>query len=99
MKKPVLLVIDMVRDFFERSEPSRKERLVQAINELVAVMRRLSHPVIWVRQEFEPDLREAFPEMRAKGIRITIKRTEGCESLPQLSLATVYLLMRKKRNH
>jgi bifunctional isochorismate lyase/aryl carrier protein len=27
--------------------------------------------------EFQPDLRDAFPEMRAKGIRITIRGTEG----------------------
>jgi nicotinamidase-related amidase len=62
MKKPVLIVIDMLRDSLESWEPARKERLVHAINELVSAARILSHPVIWVRQEFESDLRDAFPE-------------------------------------
>ena len=42
-------------------------------------MRQLGRPIIWVRQEFEPDLCDAFPEMKAKGIRITIKGTVGCD--------------------
>jgi nicotinamidase-related amidase len=97
MKKPVLIVIDMLRDSLESWEPARKERLVHAINELVSAARILSHPVIWVRQEFESDLRDAFPEMRAKGIRIAIKGTKGCEILPELALAPSDLVIVKKR--
>jgi nicotinamidase-related amidase len=97
MKKPVLIVVDMLRDFLEGWEPDRRETLVHSINELVAVMRSFSLPVIWVRQEFEPDLRDAFPEMRAKGIRITIKGTQGCEILPGLALAPADLVIVKKR--
>jgi nicotinamidase-related amidase len=63
MTKPVLIVIDMLNDFLKSWESDRKERLVDSINELVDVMRSSSLPVIWVRQEFEPDLRDAFPEM------------------------------------
>lgn len=48
-----------------------------SINEPVGSMRGLAHP--WVRQEFEPDLRDVFPEMKAKEIRITIKGTAGCQ--------------------
>jgi bifunctional isochorismate lyase/aryl carrier protein len=87
----------MLRDFFDHSEPGRKERLVEAINELVAIMRGVAKPVIWVRQEFEPDLRDAFPEMKSKGIRITIKGTHGCEILQELSLAPSDLVIVKKR--
>jgi nicotinamidase-related amidase len=97
MKKPVLIVVDMLHDFLDDWEPDRKERLVHSINELVAVMRSFSYPVIWVRQEFEPDLRDAFPEMRAKGIRITIQGTRGCEILPGLALAPSDLVIVKKR--
>jgi nicotinamidase-related amidase len=97
MKKPVLVVIDMLRDFLEDWEPDRRDRLVCSINKLVAVMRSLSYPVIWIRQEFEPDLRDAFPEMRAKGIRITIKGTQGCEILPELALVPSDLVIVKKR--
>jgi maleamate amidohydrolase len=97
MEKPVLIVIDMLRDFLENWDPVQKERLVQSINELVGVMRSFSHPVIWVRQEFEPDLRDALPEMRAKGIRITIKGTPGCEILPELAVAPSGMVIIKKR--
>jgi nicotinamidase-related amidase len=97
MKKPVLIVIDMLRDFLESWDPDRKTRLFQSINELVGVMRSSFHPVIWVRQEFEPDLRDAFPEMRAKGIRITIKGTPGCEILSELAVAPSDVVIIKKR--
>jgi nicotinamidase-related amidase len=101
MKKPVLIVIARVRDFLESWDPVRKEKLVQSINELVGIMRGCSHPVIWVRQEFEPDLRDAFPEMRAKGIRVTIKGTPGCEILSELAVAPSDTVIVKKRlrNH
>jgi nicotinamidase-related amidase len=97
MKKPVLIVIDMLRDFFANWEPAQKGRLVHSINELVGVMRSSSHPLIWVRQEFEPDLQDAFPEMRAKGIRITIKGTQGCEILPELAVDPSDVVIVKKR--
>ena len=97
MKKPVLMVIDMLRDFLEQWDPVRKARLVQSINELVGVVRSSAHPVIWVRQGFEPDLRDALPEMRAKGIRITIKGTPGCEILSELAVSPSDLVIIKKR--
>ncbi|MFZ0310082.1 MAG: hypothetical protein WAL89_18050 [Candidatus Sulfotelmatobacter sp.] len=37
--RPVLIVIDMLNDFFESWESAQKERLVHAINELVGIMR------------------------------------------------------------
>jgi hypothetical protein len=49
MKKPVLIVIDMLADFLDQWEPGRKGRLVQSINELVDIARSCSCPVIWVR--------------------------------------------------
>ncbi len=97
MEKPVLIVIDMLRDFLKSWEPAKKERLVNSINELAAIMRDFSLPVIWVRQEFEPDLRDAFQEMRAKGIRITIKGTPGCEIVPELAVVPSDVVMVKKR--
>jgi nicotinamidase-related amidase len=97
MNKPVLIVIDILRDFLESWEPARKERLVHSINELVGAMRSSEHPIVWVRQEFEPDLRDAFPEMRAKGIRITIEGTPGCEILPELAVDPSDIVIVKKR--
>jgi len=60
-------------------------------------MRQRSHPIIWVRQEFEPDLRDAYPEMKAKGIRITIKGTGGCEITSELATAPTDPVVIKKR--
>ncbi|MGA3045278.1 MAG: cysteine hydrolase [Terracidiphilus sp.] len=97
MKRPVLIVIDMLNDFLHGWDPARTEGLVQAINTLVGTMRRLSLPVIWIRQEFEPDLRDAYPEMRAKRIRKVIKGTTGCQILPELALAAADHVIVKKR--
>jgi nicotinamidase-related amidase len=97
MEKPVLVVIDMLHDFLGSWEATRRQRLVSSINELVGSMRGLGHPVAWVRQEFEPDLRDAFREMKAKGIRITIKGTQGCQIVSELSAAPSDLVIIKKR--
>jgi nicotinamidase-related amidase len=97
MKKPVLVVIDMLHDFLDSWEAVRRQKLVSSINELVGGMRNLGHPVVWVRQEFEPDLRDAFREMKVKGIRITIKGTEGCEIVPELAMAPSDVVIIKKR--
>jgi nicotinamidase-related amidase len=97
MKKPVLIVVDMLRDSLAGWEPDRKARLVHSINELAGVMRSFFRPLVWVRQEFEPDLRDAFPEMKAKGIRTTIKGTPGCQILPELAVAPSDAVIVKKR--
>lgn len=97
MKKPVLIVIDMLNDFLAEWDRARRQRLVEAINELMGMMRVHSHPVIWVRQEFEPDLRDAFPEMKAKGIYINIKGTAGCQIVPELDSTATDTVIVKKR--
>jgi nicotinamidase-related amidase len=97
MERPVLIVIDMLNDFLDRWEAAPRRRLTDSINELVGVMRRAGRPIIWVRQEFEPDLRDAFPEMRAKGIRITIKGTSGCKIVPELATDSSDETIVKKR--
>ena len=97
MEKPLLIVIDMLQDFLESWEPARRERLVRSINELAGLMRSRGHPVLWVRQEFEPDLRDAFPEMKAKGIRKTIKGTPGCQMVAELAVSPSDPVIIKKR--
>ena len=94
---PVLIVIDMLSDFMADWEPGRRQKLVQSINELVAIFRDHSRPIIWVRQEFEPDLSDAFPEMKAKGIHTVIKGTPGCQILPELSVSPSDTVLVKKR--
>src|SRR5580658_4747603 len=97
MKAPVLIVIDMLNDFLADWEPGRRQALVEAINEMAQIMRVHSHPILWVRQEFEPDLRDAFPEMKAKGIHMTIKGTADCQIIPELDLAPLDMVIVKKR--
>jgi nicotinamidase-related amidase len=75
MQKPALIIIDVLNDFLTRWPPESRQRLTQSINDLAGIMREFGRPVVWVRQEFEADLRDAFPEMRAKGIRTTIRGT------------------------
>jgi len=87
----------MVNDFLEKWEQAPRQRLVLSINDLVGLMRQRGHPIIWVRQEFEPDLRDAFPEMRSKGIRITIKGTAGCEIASDLATVPSDPVVIKKR--
>jgi nicotinamidase-related amidase len=97
MRKPVLIVVDMLNDFLEKWPPASKENLLRSINELVALMRQHRRPILWVRQEFEPDLNDAFREMKEKGIRITIKGTSGCQMDPELAVAPSDILLVKKR--
>jgi nicotinamidase-related amidase len=97
MHRPTLIVIDMVNDFVEKWAPAPRQQLVRSINELVGLMRQLGRPVIWVRQEFEPDLRDAFQEMKDKGIRVTIKGTAGCQIASDLATAPSDPVVIKKR--
>jgi len=97
MKAPALIVIDMLNDFLQTWPQAARQRLVRSINSLVDTMRRHKLPVIWVRQEFRPDLRDAFPEMRAKGIRITIQGTPGCEIDSELAVGASDTVIVKKR--
>jgi len=87
----------MVNDFLEKWAPAPKQRLVRSINDLVGIMRQYGHPIIWVRQEFEPNLDDAFREMKTKGIRITIKGTVGCQIDPNLAVALSDPVVIKKR--
>src|SRR5690349_17256101 len=87
----------MLNDYLEKWAPAPKQQLVQSVNELVTLMRRFEHPVIWIRQEFEQDLRDAFLEMKKKGIRITVKGTQGCQIASDLAVAASDTVIIKKR--
>ena len=97
MKKPALIVIDMLQDFLESWDAKRRQSLVASISELVSIARDRAWPIIWVRQEFEPDLADAFLDMKARGTRVTIKGTSGCQIVSGLSVATWDTVVIKKR--
>jgi nicotinamidase-related amidase len=94
-----LVVIDVLVDFFDRQPSLSVQRapLTAAINTLSRAFRSAGEPVIWIRQEFKPDLSDAFLEMRRLGIKITIQGTEGCRILPELERAPDDVVIVKKR--
>jgi maleamate amidohydrolase len=74
----------MLIDFIDPWPKADRAPLVDAIRSLAQTFRAAGHPIIWVRQEFEADLSDAFREMRRKNIRITIRGTQGCKIIPEL---------------
>jgi nicotinamidase-related amidase len=97
MKNPALLVIDLLNDFLDQWPLASKKRLLDSTGQLVTIMREHQLPIIWVRQEFEADLRDAFPEMREKGIHVTIKGTPGAQIVSELEVADGDAVVIKKR--
>ena len=99
MPRMTLLIIDMLNDFFSRQVvlANQRVRLVTSINTLVNAFRNGGQPVIWVRQEFAPDLHDAFLEMRKLKHRLTIAGTDGCEILPELDHCPNDKIIVKKR--
>jgi nicotinamidase-related amidase len=89
----------MLNDFFERSPvlATQRSRLVASTNLLVRAFRSAGLPVFWVRQEFAPDLHDAFLEMRANKVSITIAGTAGGELLPELEHSPADPVIVKKR--
>jgi len=94
-----LLVIDMLVDYFERVPElsAQRVRLVPATNQLTEAVRGAGQPVIWVRQEFRPDLSDAFLDMRRRGVAVTIAGTQGAQILPELKRAPGDYEVVKKR--
>lgn len=97
MQRPVLLVIDLLNDFLARWEPQARATLLDATNDLVRIQRGAARPVIWVRQEFEPDLSDALPEMRAKNISTAIRGTPGSQLDARLQVDPQDTVIVKKR--
>jgi nicotinamidase-related amidase len=93
----MLLVIDMLVDFLDRWPVGERVALVAAIQRLVDAFRARGDPVVWVRQEFAPDLSDAFREMRRDNIRITIAGTPGARIVPELTPGADDLHIVKKR--
>lgn len=99
MATVALLVIDMLNDFFRQHAvlAACRNELVKSTNQLISAFRAHAQPVYWVRQEFAPDLSDAFVTMRKRGIRITIAGTDGCEILPELDRFPSDIVIIKKR--
>ena len=98
MGRPAIFVIDMLNDCFGHAELDRtRTSLCSSINQLTELARARGFPVIWVRQEFEPDLSDAFVDMKAENIRMFIKGTRGPLILDELVRADLDIEIVKKR--
>lgn len=83
--KPALLVIDVQREFFHSGPlAERRAQLSSKINALVDSARTRDIPIIWVRQEYAPDLSDAPLHNRRNNKPVTIKGTDGCKLLAEL---------------
>jgi nicotinamidase-related amidase len=98
MRRPAIFVIDMLNDCFGHAELQRVRRsLCSSIDALTAMARANGCPVIWVRQEFEPDLSDAMLDMKSRNIHMFIKGTAGPLILDELDRAETDLEVVKKR--
>jgi nicotinamidase-related amidase len=96
--RPAVFVVDMLHDCFVHAQLQRlRPSLCASINALTAMARAAGHPVIWVRQEFEPDLSDAMPDMKRDDIRMFIRGTAGPRVLDELDRADTDLELVKKR--
>lgn len=92
-----MLNIDLIDDFMVRLPVEEANRIILATNELVGIFRDARLPVIWVRQEFAPDLSDAFLEMRGKGVRTAIAGTIGAQLDERLDVHSSDIVIVKKR--
>lgn len=94
----VALVIDMQADFFGHQRLSLlRPALAAHINTLTAMARDAAIPIVWVRQEFSPDLSDASLEVRRRQTRVVIAGTQGAEILPELDVHVSDHFVLKKR--
>jgi nicotinamidase-related amidase len=93
----------MVEDYFDSriwpgsAIPDHRPDLVRSVNRLVRACRDSGIDVIWFRQEFEPDLSDAFPHMIRTGRRYAIRDTPGAQLLPELDVEEEDTILTKKR--
>ena len=98
MPKPTVIIIDMLVDFFRDGHlKTSRQRMAEAVNKLVTNARKKDFPIIWIKQEFEPDLSDAFLHMRENRRSYTIKDTQGAQLLPELEVDEKDIIVVKKR--
>lgn len=94
----VTLVIDMQTDFFAHERLARgRAELAAHVNDLVQATRDAGQAVVWVKQEFSPDLGDATLEVRRRRISVVIAGTPGAAILPELDVAAGDRIVVKRR--
>lgn len=92
-----LLNIDLTNDGLRHLAATEADRIIASTNDLAELFRSSRRPIIWVRQEFAPDLSDAFLEMRKRGIRAYAAGTPGAQFDPRLDVRGSDVVMIKKR--
>ena len=92
-----LLNIDLTKDCLGHLAAPEVDRIIAGTNELVRLFRRTERPIVWVRQEFAPDLSDAFLEMRRRRIQAHIASTPGAQLDPRLDVRATDVMVIKKR--
>jgi nicotinamidase-related amidase len=83
--RSAFIFVDLQEDFFANPLLSgSRASIAAAVNDLARFSRDRDCPVVWVRQEFEADLSDAFLSMRDSGTRITIRGTDGCKIIHEI---------------
>lgn len=96
--KPVLIIIDMQKDFFKKEElESQSQTLVNNINDLISKFRKSKLPIIWIKQTWKPDLSDAHLGNKRSGKKLVIEGTEGNQLLNKLDYRDDDYLVIKKR--
>ena len=95
--RAALIAVDVINGCFDGWPDDRRDRLVGKINELTRGLRGAGADVIWVRQEFEDDMHDAFLEMRDKGIRKYARGTSDCQLVTGLDVQPGDEVLIKKR--
>ncbi len=92
-----LIIVDMQNDFLDRLEDEGLMKLLSNTNQLIDMFRASGSPVIWVRTLFNPDLSDAFLEMKDRQIAVAISGTRGAEIHSDLKPRNDDLFVDKKR--
>ena len=96
--RAAFVFVDLLEDFFSKPPLSERRAAISiAVNDLASFARENDFPVVWVRQEFESDLSDAFKSMRESGTRITIRGTPGCDVIKEIERRPGDIEVVKKR--
>lgn len=92
------IIVDMQEDFFSHQRlNANRGVLTENINQLASITREKNEKMIWVKQEFSPDLNDAPYEVRENNIMITVAGTPGSEFLTELNIEDTDLIVVKNR--
>ncbi len=92
-----LLNIDLTQDCLRHLPATDVDRIIARTNELVGLFRSAEQPILWFRQEFAPDLSDAFLEMRERGVQAYVEGTSGAQLDARLDVRAPDAVIVKKR--